>query len=186
MGMVILKAMSMTLSESSILERDFNGAGQSLLCRCQPTQCQAATAQRTMHRGKQCAQCADQFDIRSHNFDLRGCKAGAKYIYSMNEQELKALGHPEYWNNRYNEADGHEWFRSFKELQPLLVKELPEAGSNPKIIHLGCGDSVSPLRLPGLGTDNADLNDRLFQLISMISDTQISSRLISRTSLSSK
>ena len=86
----------------------------------------------------------------------------------MNEQELKALGHPEYWNNRYNEADGHEWFRSFNQLQPLLVKELPEAGSNPRIIHLGCGDSVSLFRFPAPGIGDADLYDRHSRLISTI------------------
>lgn len=69
----------------------------------------------------------------------------------MSEQELERLAHPEFWDERYavgaTSADEptHEWFRTFDELLPFLEPHLlvPRSPStNPKIIHLGSGDSV--------------------------------------------
>ena len=66
----------------------------------------------------------------------------------MSLDSTKELGFPGYWNKRYedvsegNEAT-HEWFRSFEKLRPLLKRHLPVPFLGPRIIHLGCGDSVS-------------------------------------------
>lgn len=66
--------------------------------------------------------------------------------------ELQRLAHYEYWDERYNEVGPdeqvHEWFRSFDDLHPFLDRHLfqvrrPE--TSPKILHLGSGDSVSPV-----------------------------------------
>src|ERR1700753_2179234 len=63
------------------------------------------------------------------------------------------LSTPAFWDNRYSTADTssnqptHEWFRGFESLRPWLSKSLFEvrpAEQNPFILHLGCGDSVSP------------------------------------------
>lgn len=65
---------------------------------------------------------------------------------SMGDDTLKELGFPAYWNKRYENASqtegGHEWFRSFEKLRPFLERELPNPASEPRLIHLGCGDSV--------------------------------------------
>lgn len=65
------------------------------------------------------------------------------------EEELLELIEPGYWDNRY---DGtlpgeqlHEWFRSFADLEDFLNTSLLQAysaESNPRILHLGSGDSV--------------------------------------------
>jgi hypothetical protein len=64
--------------------------------------------------------------------------------------EGKALATPDFWNDRYKAAEDdkptHEWFRSFEALQPFLSQHLYEAWpaeGSPRILHLGCGDSVS-------------------------------------------
>lgn len=71
---------------------------------------------------------------------------------SMSTAELKRLAHSEYWDERYTEAGPdqqlYEWYRSFDDLLPFFERRLfqvrrPE--SAPKILHLGSGDSVSPL-----------------------------------------
>ena len=64
--------------------------------------------------------------------------------------EAQALGHSEFWDQRYAKADGtkptHEWFRAFEDLEPFFKKHLfdktMEAGKDGKILHLGSGDSV--------------------------------------------
>ena len=63
--------------------------------------------------------------------------------------EAEALAYPGYWDERYALSDGeqptHEWFRSFKSLEPYLLRHLFEprpSNSNPHILHLGSGDSV--------------------------------------------
>lgn len=68
----------------------------------------------------------------------------------MNDQEIERLAHPEYWNERYSTAETdeptHEWFRTFGDLLPFLEPKLFKArpaSTNPKILHLGSGDSVS-------------------------------------------
>ena len=65
----------------------------------------------------------------------------------MDAESSKALGFPEYWNKRYDQVEvseqaRHEWFRTFDKLRSFLEKELPDASSEPRILHLGCGDSV--------------------------------------------
>ena len=68
---------------------------------------------------------------------------------TTSQKEAKALGHPEYWDERYSRSDGeqptHEWFKTYDDLQPFLEKHLfgfrnPQA--HPRILHLGAGDSV--------------------------------------------
>ena len=68
----------------------------------------------------------------------------------MSQDLTKALCFPEYWNKRYenissSEEPTHEWLRSFEKIRALLEKHLssPSTGG-PTILHLGCGDSVSP------------------------------------------
>lgn len=65
------------------------------------------------------------------------------------DEEGKALATPEFWDSRYDKADGenptHEWFRSFSALKPFFEAHLfmgKPAEGNPRIIHLGSGDSV--------------------------------------------
>lgn len=65
-------------------------------------------------------------------------------------EEAQALGHAEFWDERYAKADSdkptHEWFRAFDELEPFFKKHLfdkeRDEGKNAKILHLGSGDSV--------------------------------------------
>lgn len=72
----------------------------------------------------------------------------------MTVEEDQALSRAEYWDGRYqdsrDEAQVHEWFRGFSDLQPFFEKNLftvqplrPE--DNPFILHLGSGDSVRAL-----------------------------------------
>jgi hypothetical protein len=68
----------------------------------------------------------------------------------MSINSLKELTNPEYWNKKYadnaqSEEPVHEWVKSFKELQPLFEKWLPNPSLAPRILHLGCGDSVRAL-----------------------------------------
>jgi hypothetical protein len=72
------------------------------------------------------------------------------------EEEGKALGHSEFWDERYTKADGdkptHEWFRTFDALEPFFEKYLfkarGDAGKTGKMLHLGSGDSVCPSHPP--------------------------------------
>jgi hypothetical protein len=73
--------------------------------------------------------------------------------------EAAKLGHAEFWDERYAKAeDGskptHEWFRDFQSLEPFFAKHLFETRtieSNPRILHLGSGDSVRILGLIAKG-----------------------------------
>lgn len=65
-------------------------------------------------------------------------------------EEAQALGRSEFWDERYAKADGdkptHEWFRGFSALEPFFTKYLfasRKAEAQPRILHLGSGDSVS-------------------------------------------
>lgn len=65
----------------------------------------------------------------------------------MTVDEDRALSRADYWDGRYADGHGHEWFRTFKDLESFFsinlvgTKEFtPEA--NPFILHLGSGDSV--------------------------------------------
>lgn len=67
----------------------------------------------------------------------------------MSDQDIERLAHPEFWDERYATAEDsaptHEWFRTFAELLPFLEPKLFDArppATNPKILHLGSGDSV--------------------------------------------
>ncbi|CAI6336952.1 unnamed protein product [Periconia digitata] len=81
------------------------------------------------------------------------------------EEEAARLGHAEFWDERYAKATSndtnndddvedkkptHEWFRDFKSLEPFFAQHLfgvkkPE--DDPKILHLGSGDSTIPYDL---------------------------------------
>lgn len=69
----------------------------------------------------------------------------------MTKEEDQALSRPDFWDKRYAQGDGeqptHEWFRSYKDLEPFLRSNLFEGkgftpSDNPLILHLGSGDSV--------------------------------------------
>ncbi|KAH8174771.1 methyltransferase domain-containing protein [Sarocladium implicatum] len=71
----------------------------------------------------------------------------------MSDKELEQLARPEFWDERYAAATTeastptHEWFRTFDELLPFLEPHLFEArapSTDPKIVHLGSGDSTIP------------------------------------------
>jgi hypothetical protein len=65
------------------------------------------------------------------------------------DEEGKALATPEYWDSRYAQSNGedptHEWFRSYEALEPFFKENLfatKPAEQEPKVVHLGTGDSV--------------------------------------------
>jgi hypothetical protein len=65
------------------------------------------------------------------------------------DEEGKALATPEYWDSRYAQSNGedptHEWFRSYEALEPFFKENLfatKPPQSQPRIVHLGTGDSV--------------------------------------------
>lgn len=65
------------------------------------------------------------------------------------DEENERLAHPSFWDQRYAQAEGdrptHEWFRNFAELEAFLDRRLFQTRSpntNPRILHLGSGDSV--------------------------------------------
>lgn len=64
------------------------------------------------------------------------------------QDEQKELRLAEYWDARYAGTDAkqegeHEWFRTFDDLRPFLLRSLPAAEDSVSIVHLGCGTSVS-------------------------------------------
>ncbi|RMD41793.1 hypothetical protein DV735_g3301, partial [Chaetothyriales sp. CBS 134920] len=76
----------------------------------------------------------------------------------MSEAELKRLAYAEYWDERYGQVGPdeqvHEWFRSFDDLGPFFDRHLFQVRSpetNPKILHLGSGDSKIPEELSRKG-----------------------------------
>ena len=65
------------------------------------------------------------------------------------EQELSRS---EYWDERHKtstttgDEPSHEWFKGFENLKPFITTHLLEPkrpDENPRVLHLGCGDSVS-------------------------------------------
>ncbi|KAI0102997.1 S-adenosyl-L-methionine-dependent methyltransferase [Nemania sp. FL0031] len=79
----------------------------------------------------------------------------------FSDEELAKLSEPGYWDDRYGEtAPGeqlHEWFRSFADLEEYLKTSLFQAystQSNPRILHLGSGDSTVPEDLAKHGYHN--------------------------------
>jgi len=72
----------------------------------------------------------------------------------MPKESLEGLTHASYWDRRHKAGDGedaldingtgaYDWFKSFQAIRPFLEEHLPGANSAPKILHLGCGNSVS-------------------------------------------
>ena len=59
---------------------------------------------------------------------------------------IKELSRPDYWNERYSRAGegNYDWLRDFSSIRSLLVTHLPPVETNPVVLHLGCGNSVSP------------------------------------------
>ncbi|KAK1625046.1 S-adenosyl-L-methionine-dependent methyltransferase [Colletotrichum phormii] len=75
--------------------------------------------------------------------------------------EAEALTTPEFWDRRYTKSDGsnptHEWFRTFKALEPFFEKHLfskRHPNTSPRIMHLGSGDSTIPADLSARGYKN--------------------------------
>lgn len=77
----------------------------------------------------------------------------------MPKDSLEQLAHASYWDRRYRTNDGgdaldtdgtgaYDWFKSFQAIRPFLERHLPGVDSAPKILHLGCGNSVSTCRVP--------------------------------------
>jgi hypothetical protein len=74
----------------------------------------------------------------------------------VKDKELEELAHPEYWDKRYTSEqktgpdgtqqtlESYEWFRTFENLRPFLTKHLPAPSMGCHVLHLGCGNSVTP------------------------------------------
>ncbi|SMR55339.1 unnamed protein product [Zymoseptoria tritici ST99CH_1E4] len=81
------------------------------------------------------------------------------------DEENAALATPEYWNSRYTSSSSssssnggsgsgstptHEWFRDYSSLKPFFRRHFfPHfrAENEPRIVHLGSGDSTVPYDL---------------------------------------
>ncbi|KAI0116765.1 S-adenosyl-L-methionine-dependent methyltransferase [Daldinia grandis] len=77
------------------------------------------------------------------------------------DEENERLAHPSFWDQRYAQTEGdrptHEWFRNFAELEAFLDQKLFQTRSpntNPRILHLGSGDSDVPVGLWERGYKN--------------------------------
>jgi hypothetical protein len=70
-------------------------------------------------------------------------------------KNLEELAHPDYWDQRYRKNANNElfeWLKPFKSIEPLLSAHLPkpvaaedggpQQQKQPRILHLGCGNSV--------------------------------------------
>ncbi len=79
----------------------------------------------------------------------------------MKQSDLEKLSHANFWDERYaaekvertpkkdesedgteGELGNFEWFRTFNDLRDFFGKKLPSSDFNPRILHLGCGNSV--------------------------------------------
>lgn len=65
----------------------------------------------------------------------------------MTVEEDQALSRADYWDGRYTDGHGHEWFRTFKDLESFFYTNLVGTKEfapqiDPLIVHLGSGDSV--------------------------------------------
>ncbi|KAH9845219.1 Endothelin-converting enzyme 2 [Teratosphaeria destructans] len=85
---------------------------------------------------------------------------------SSEDEAGHALGRAAFWDERYARSDGaaptHEWFRTFKDLQPFLERHLFQSfrpAQDPRILHLGAGDSTFPHDLAELGYRNQSCVD---------------------------
>lgn len=73
----------------------------------------------------------------------------------MSAQKQDELSHPQYWNERYTNQDGHEWFKDYSSLAPFLDKYLhSNTEKDSRILHLGSGDSTVPMELANRGYRN--------------------------------
>lgn len=77
----------------------------------------------------------------------------------MAKESLEELQYASYWDARYaapssdpdslarrDAADGqesYEWFRKFEHLKVFFERHLPVVERQSRILHLGCGNSVS-------------------------------------------
>ena len=83
-----------------------------------------------------------------------------RIVAKMKQSDLEKLSHAEFWDTRYatekgeaqrdededgteGELGNFEWFRTFEDLKQFFGKRLPASETNPEILHLGCGNSVS-------------------------------------------
>lgn len=75
------------------------------------------------------------------------------HLGAMPKESLEELAQTSYWDKRYNESDGedafdtdgtgtYDWFKPFQTIRPFLEYHLPAVSIMPKILHLGCGNSV--------------------------------------------
>lgn len=67
-------------------------------------------------------------------------------------KSLEELATAEYWDTRYsksNAVETYEWFKGYDNtsLRDFFTKHLPQSCSKPRILHLGCGNSVRGLLL---------------------------------------
>lgn len=76
------------------------------------------------------------------------------------------LARSEYWNARYakegvedkpDALETYDWFRSWEHLEDWFQSTLPSPSTHPKILHLGCGNSVSPIHSTTLSRYNFDI-----------------------------
>ncbi|KAK5728657.1 hypothetical protein LTR15_001794 [Elasticomyces elasticus] len=76
----------------------------------------------------------------------------------MAKESLEELAHPEYWDKRYaandDDAKRYDWLRNFETLKPFLLARLPSPETDPKILHLGSGNSTLPADLSNLGYED--------------------------------
>ncbi|KAI1293216.1 S-adenosyl-L-methionine-dependent methyltransferase [Xylaria venustula] len=77
------------------------------------------------------------------------------------DEKLAELAKSEYWDTRYAETESgeqlHEWFRSYADIEEFFKRSLfhtHSAESNPRILHLGSGDSTVPEDLAKRGYHN--------------------------------
>ncbi|KAH8674001.1 hypothetical protein BX600DRAFT_433598 [Xylariales sp. PMI_506] len=94
-------------------------------------------------------------------YQRQDSQCGKAMSSNKNDDEGEQLSHPDFWNERYANAEGdqptHEWFRSYKDLEAFLEKHLfhsrtPE--TRPRILHMGSGDSTIPQDLAAKGYNN--------------------------------
>ena len=75
--------------------------------------------------------------------------------YPPADSDASALSHADYWDARYVNGEGHEWFRSFSALEPFFHKHLFSVWpKDSRILHLGSGDSAIPNNLAERGHAN--------------------------------
>ncbi|KAI0423550.1 S-adenosyl-L-methionine-dependent methyltransferase [Xylaria sp. FL1042] len=79
----------------------------------------------------------------------------------FSDKQLAELAEPEYWNTRYHDTESnqqlHEWFRAYADIEKFLKRSLFHAyptESNPRVLHLGSGDSTVPEDLAKHGYHN--------------------------------